>query len=272
MEKVISRDGTPIAYDKTGQGPSVILFDGAFCSRNFGPMPKLAPLLSRHFTVYAYDRRARGDSGDTKPYSIDREIDDMEAVIGVAGGSAFVFSISSGAILAITAVASGRLNVPKLAIYEPPFLTGNPKHRPPVDQFGHLTHLIAKDHRSEAVKYYMTKVIGMPAIVPFIMQFLPMWSQMKRNAPSLPYDSAVFGDGRLPEQLLASITVPTLVAGGDKSQELLQNAVKATAEVIPKAELVMLKGQTHNVSAKVLAPVLIDFFKAEVGASAAYGK
>ena len=131
MNKTLSKDGTSIAYYKTGAGPAVILVDGAFCSSRFGPMAKLAPVLDKYFTVITYDRRARGESGDTKPYDVQREIEDIEALIQVAGGSAQLFSISSGAILAIRAAASG-LNISKLALFEPPFV-GNPKGRRPAN-------------------------------------------------------------------------------------------------------------------------------------------
>lgn len=261
MEKVTSKDGTTIAYDKTGSGPSVIVFDGAFCSRNFGPTPKLVPHLASHFTVFAYDRRARGDSGDTKPYAVEREIEDLETMIKEAGGSAFVFSISSGAILALRAASRG-LSIRKLAVYEPPFMVGNLKHRPPPDHTEQLTKLIAAARLSEAIKYYLTKVIGMPAIIPAIMQLLPVWSKMKANARSLPYDSSVCGDFTLPTEQLASITIPTLVMAGDKSQEMLRNSMQAVADIIPGSRRRVLTGQTHNVSGKALAPVLTEFFTA----------
>src|SRR2546430_14869956 len=137
MRQVRSRDGTTIAYDQLGEGPPVILVDGAFCSRSFGPMPKLAPLLARSFTVFMYDRRGRGDSGDTAPYAVEREIDDLDALIREAGGSAFVYAMSSGAALALEAAAS-RLNITKLALYEPPFMVGNPAHVPPADHQAQL--------------------------------------------------------------------------------------------------------------------------------------
>src|SRR6266853_3797567 len=129
MKHVRSRDGTTIAYDRLGAGPPVILVDGAFCSRAFGPMPKLAPLLARDFTVFMYDRRGRGDSGDTAPYAVEREIDDLDALIHEAGGSAFVYAISSGAALALDAAAS-RLTIKKLALYEAPLMVGTPAHVP----------------------------------------------------------------------------------------------------------------------------------------------
>src|ERR1700726_4939076 len=121
MYTLASKDGTRIAYDKTGSGEAVILVDGAFCSRGFGPMSKIAALLSKTFTIYTYDRRGRGDSGDTKPYSVQREIDDVDALIGVAGGEACLFGISSGAMLCLEAAAAGS-PVKKIAVFEPPYV------------------------------------------------------------------------------------------------------------------------------------------------------
>ncbi|MDB4926331.1 alpha/beta fold hydrolase [Mucilaginibacter sp.] len=132
MDFVTSKDGTAIAYRKAGSGPALILVDGAFCSKDFGPMPKLASLLAESFTVFTYDRRARGESGDTPPYAVQKEIDDIQALLNEAGGSAFLFGISSGAVLALKAVAAG-LNITQLALYEPPFnIDGNIKNRRPV--------------------------------------------------------------------------------------------------------------------------------------------
>jgi len=261
MERLSSKDGTSLAYDKIGNGPPIILFDGAFCSRNFGPTPKLAPLLASSFTVYAYDRRGRGDSGDTKPYAVEREIEDLETMIDHAGRSAFVFSISSGAILALRAAASG-INIRKLAVYEPPFLVGDVKHRPPADHTEQLTKLVSEDRLSDAMKYYLTKVIGVPRFIPAVMQLLPLWSKMKVNARALPYDSAVCGDFRLQVEELNSMTIPTLVMAGSKSPQMLRDAMKAVSNRIPGAQRRVLDGQTHNVSAKALAPVLVEYFNA----------
>src|SRR5437867_459607 len=197
VNQVRSRDGTTIAYDRLGAGPPLILVDGAFCSRSFGPMPRLAPRLAQHFTVFMYDRRGRGDSGDTAPYAVEREIDDLDAVIRQAGGSAFVFAISSGAALALEAAAS-RLNVKKLALYEPPFMVGNPAHVPPVDHQTQLVRLIAEGRRVVPAIYYMNGIMGLPALLVTVFRFLPMWPKLKAAAPSLPYDSAVMGDFSLP--------------------------------------------------------------------------
>src|SRR6266571_2598000 len=212
MKHVRSRDGTTIAYDRLGRGeggPAVILVDGALCSRAFGPMPKLAPLVARDFTVFMYDRRGRGQSGDTAPYAVEREIDDLAALIREAGGSAFVYGISSGAALALEAAASG-LSIKKLALYEAPFMVGTPAHLPPADHHAQLVRLIAEGRRGDAVRYYMKDIIGMPGLLVAVFRFLPMWSKLKAVAPSLPYDSAIMGDFSLPAKRAASLALPAL--------------------------------------------------------------
>ena len=255
MSQVRSRDGTTIAYDRLGGGgPPVILVDGAFCSRAFGPMPKLAPLLTRDFTVFMYDRRGRGDSGDTAPYAVEREIDDLDALIHEAGGAASVYGISSGAALALEAAASG-LSITKLALYEPPFMV-----RPPADHHAQLVRLIAEGRRGDAVKFYMKDVIGMPGWLVTVFRFLPMWSKLKAIAPSLQYDSAIMGDFSLPARRAASLTMPALVLSGDKSVSVLREAAQRLSEVIPGARLRTLPSQTHNVAAAALAPLLKEFF------------
>jgi len=259
MNQVRSRDGTTIAYDRLGAGPPVILVDGAFCSRAFGPMPKLAPLLARDFTVFIYDRRGRGASGDTAPYAVKREIDDIDALIREAGGSAFVYAISSGAALALEAAATG-LSITKLALYEAPFMVGTPAHRPPVNHHAQLVQLIAEGRRGDAVGFYMRDVIGMPGWLVTVFRFLPMWSKLKAIAPTLAYDSAIMGDFSLPLRRASALSMPTLVISGDKSFPVLREAAQRLSEVIPGARLRTLPGQTHNVAAAALAPVLKEFF------------
>jgi pimeloyl-ACP methyl ester carboxylesterase len=259
MKTVTSKDGTPIAYDKSGSGYPVILVDGALCSRAFGPMPKLAQLLSPHFTVINYDRRGRNGSGDTAPYAPEREIEDIEALIKEAGGSAFVAGVSSGAALALAAAASG-LNIKKLALYEAPFMVDKSGHRPPVDSGAQLKAMIASNRRGDAVKFFMKDMVGVPALFVFIMRIMPIFSKLKAVAHTLPYDAAVMGDFSLPVKRAASVKVPTLLGGGEKSPASMQNAVKKLADAIPNSELKMFKGQTHNISVKVLAPALIAFF------------
>ena len=258
MNTVISKDGTRIAYEKSGNGPAFILIDGAFCSKNFGPMVKLAPVLSSHFTVFSYDRRARGDSGDTRPYHIQREIEDIEALISKAGGSAAVFAISSGAILALRAAASG-LNIKKLALLEPPFV-GNKKGRSARTAFQELSQLIADGRKEEACKFYLRKVIGLPAIIPFFLSFTKDWSKMKANANSLPYDAAICGDFSIPKELLHNVRIPSMVLASSKSPKSLRLPVKEIAELLPEGRQLTLKGSFHEVPPEILVPALVEFY------------
>lgn len=265
MEKVTSGDGTAIAFDRSGDGPPVILVDGAFCSRAFGPMPKLAPLLAERFTVINYDRRGRGDSGDAVTYAVEREIEDLDALIREAGGSAHVLGISSGAVLALEAAVSG-LGITSLAMYEPPFVAvSDSGHRAPEDSVARLTQMIADDRPGEAVKFYLTQVMGAPRIMYYGMRVMPWWPKMKAVAPSLPYDAEVMGDFLPPGERLASFAVPTLVLGGEKSPAALREAARAAADAVPDATFRVLEGQGHNVSTKALAPVLAEFFAARNG-------
>jgi pimeloyl-ACP methyl ester carboxylesterase len=258
---VISKDGTSIAYDQTGNGQPLVLIDGAFCCRSFGPMATLASLLANHFNVVYYDRRGRGGSGDAATYTVDKEIEDLEALIKQLGGSAHVFGMSSGAALALFAAAKG-LPITKLALFEPPFIAEDKTGRkPPTDTEAQLKSFIAKDQRGEAVKFFLTKVMGMPAPFVYIMRFMAMWPKMKAIANSLPYDAAIMGDFSLPTKTVSSIKVPTIVIGGEKSPSSLRIAVDAVAKAVPNSQLKMLKGQTHNVSMKLLAPVLDSYLQ-----------
>jgi pimeloyl-ACP methyl ester carboxylesterase len=259
MSTILSKDGTVIAFDELGNGEAIILVDGALCSRSFGPLPKLAQLLAPHFTVFHYDRRGRNESGDTPPYAVEREVEDIEALIAKSGGSASVFGTSSGAALALAAAARGA-NIKKLALYEPPFVAGRSARTAPPDSEAQLKRLIAAGKRGDAVKFFMVDMVGMPAIFAYILRVLPIWPKLKAVAHTLPYDAAVLGDFSLPKERAASVAVPTLVIGGEKSPVELRSAVSAVAEAVPGAKLRMLKGQTHNVSVKVLAPVLVEFF------------
>jgi pimeloyl-ACP methyl ester carboxylesterase len=262
MEKVNSKDGTSIAYERSGTGPALILVDGALCHRKFGPMPKLADFLTKDFTVYTYDRRGRGDSSDTTPYAVGREIDDIEALINAVGGSAYLFGLSSGAALALEAANRG-LPIKKVAAYEAPFIVDDSRTPIPPDFLDKLNEMLAKDRRGDAVRAFM-KLVGMPAIVVHLMRFLPAWSKLRAVAHTLPYDITIVKDNQtgkpLPADKWASIAVPAIVICGGKSPKWLQNGMKELAQVIPHAEHRTLLGQTHMVKANVLAPVLIEFF------------
>jgi pimeloyl-ACP methyl ester carboxylesterase len=264
VKKAISKDGTSIAYEQLGNGRPIILVDGALCSRSFGPMPKLAPLLAQHFAVFMYDRRGRGDSLDTKPYAVEREVEDLEALVNETGGSAFLFGISSGAALALEAANRG-LAIKKLALYEAPFIVDDSRSPIPEGYLAQLNELIASGRRGDAVKLFM-KLVGVPAIFVAMMRFMPAWSKLKGVAHTLPYDITIVQDNQrgksLPPKRWASVTVPTLVANGGKSPAWMRRAMQALAEVLPNAQHRTLEGQTHMLRAKAITPVLKEFFTA----------
>ena len=262
MPHVTSADGTKIAYERQGSGLPVILVDGALGYRALGFSKKLADELADRFTVYTYDRRGRGESTDTVPYSVQREVEDIEALIAVAGGSAHVYGISSGAALALEAANRG-LPIDRLGLYEIPFVLDG--SREPMDPHyrENLDRALADGDRGEAVKLFM-RLVGVPGPFVFVMRFMPAWSKLKASAHTLPYDQTVLGDtgsGKpLPADRTAGVKVPTLAIAGGKSPEWMRNAMLAVAEASPTAEYRTLEGQMHNLKAKALAPVLADFF------------
>jgi pimeloyl-ACP methyl ester carboxylesterase len=262
MNTARSHDGTPIAYETSGEGPPLILVDGALCYRASGPSRPLAAELASHFTVYTYDRRGRGDSGDTAPYSVDREVEDLEALIEEAGGSAHVYGISSGAVLALQAAAQGAA-IESLALYEPPFIVDASRAPMPDDYRERVEGLVATGRRGDAVKMFMRHV-GVPRALVALMGLMPMFKRLKDVAHTLAYDAAVMGDtqsGRpLPRTRWSGVTAPTLVIAGGKSPAWLHVGAQELADVVPGAESRVLPGQTHMVKAKALAPMLADWF------------
>jgi pimeloyl-ACP methyl ester carboxylesterase len=259
MSYVISQDGTRIAYERLGSGPPVILIDGAMCSRAFGPMPKIAELLKEQFTVFLYDRRGRGESGDTQPYSKAREVEDVAALIDVAGGSAFVVGLSSGGALGLEAAAGGAC-ISKLAVYEPPFMVDDQRHAR-LDHEGKLRALIAAGKRGAAVKYFMRDMVAVPAPVVFMMQLMRgIWRKLQAIAHTLPYDAAIMGDWQVPQRL-SRLQTPTLAMYGGKTQTRLKRAIEELVKVLPNVRQQVLPGQTHNVNAAVLVPALVAYFK-----------
>jgi pimeloyl-ACP methyl ester carboxylesterase len=257
METVTSADGTTIAFDRAGAGPAIIFVVGAFNERS--TCAPLAGALRSRFTVMTYDRRGRGDSGDTAPYAVDREIDDLDALIAEAGGSALVFGYSSGAVLAMLAAARGSA-IDRLALYEPPLTADGSAPAPPADAAAHLAELIAAGRRGDAVAYFQTEVIGMPAELVAQIRNAPMWPALERIAHTLVYDTTICGDGTVPAETAAAITVPTLVIDGTASAPALRRAARATADAIPGARQHSLEGQTHELVAEATAPVLAEFF------------
>ena len=258
-ETTTSADGTPIAFERVGAGPAVVLVDGALCYRAFGPSRPLAAALADRYTVFVYDRRGRGESGNTLPYSPQREIDDLQAVIAAAGGDAYVYGSSSGAGIALEAAAAG-VRMRRLATYEAPYVAARWKD-PSVDHLAHMESLIAADKRGAAVSYFLVPMVGAPAFVPVMMRAMPkVWNQMKAAAPTLPYDLRVMGSFTVPTERFESIAVPTLVMVGGKSPRPMRDAQDTIAAAIPGSQFAVLDGQTHQVSEKAIAPQLEAFF------------
>jgi pimeloyl-ACP methyl ester carboxylesterase len=262
VEKVISKDGTSIAVDRLGTGPALILVDGAMCSRGFGPMPPLAKELASRFTVYHYDRRGRGDSGDGFAFEPQREIEDLEAVLKHAGGSALVFGISSGAALAGEAVRQLR-GIRRLALFEAPYVIDNTHEPLPPNFIEETKALVASGNRSGAVKKFM-RYVGTPALMVLVMPLFPFWKKLTKIAHTLANDLEIIAphhNGKpFPEGKWSMVTVPVLVMAGGKSPAYMQNAMRAWAKAFPNAIHQTLPGQTHMVKQDVLAPALTEFF------------
>ena len=259
MSKIISKDGTEIAYEKTGKGPALILVDGALCYRSFGPMPGLARLLAPHFTVTTYDRRGRGESSNSKPFALEHEVEDLGALIDEAGGAAFVYGISSGACLALeTAIRLGK-KVRKLAMYEPPYYSGNGARRAWLDYRTQLAHLLSTGRRGDAIILFM-QFVGTPSDQVEGMRQAPMWPMFEAVAPTLAYDAAAMGEDRsAPVERATVVKVPTLVMNGTAIPFMRDTAV-TLSKAIPHARQRTLDGQTHDVDLQVLAPLLVEFF------------
>jgi len=256
MSKVTSRDGTTIAFDRMGEGSPVILVCGGSVDRMSNA--PLAALLAEHFTVFNYDRRGRGDSGDTAPYAVDREVEDIEALIDAAGGSANLWGSSSGAVLAMIATASG-VPVTKLALWEPPFILDE-NARPPADQVEQYERMIAEGRRGDAAEYFMSKVVGMPPEFVADARKQPWWAGQEAIAHTLAYDARIMGDYSIPTETAASVKAPTLVLAGGADMPFMRESAQALADAIPDGQVRFLDGQGHNVDPTVLAPALKEFF------------
>jgi pimeloyl-ACP methyl ester carboxylesterase len=263
FETVRSADGTTIAYQKTGSGPAVVLIGGAFNDRS--TTVALAEQLAPGFTAYSYDRRGRGDSGDTPPFAVDREIEDLAAVMAAAaadtGGPVSLFGHSSGAVLALEATARG-LPVERLAVYESPFAVDDLRPVPGDDIGDRLSALVAEGRRTDAVRLFLTESVGVPDAVVDGMRSGPGWSGMEAIAHTLPYDAALFEPGlRVPTERYATIAVPVLAVDGTDSPPWMRASVAAVAKAIPGAEHVSLDGQDHGIlhGPAPLVPVLERF-------------
>lgn len=252
---IVSVDGTPIAYERRGDGPPLIVVDGAGCHRAFGPARPLASHLASDLTVYTYDRRGRGDSGDTVPYDPVCEVEDLAAVIEAAGGSACVFGISSGALLALHAAAC-RVTIPKVALFEPPIHTGD---EPPDATAREIGELVAAGRRGDAVAHFQT-AIGIPPEAVADMRQAPFWPALEAVAHTLVYDLTIAEETTL--DLARDVAVPTLVIDSEGSTGDLPAWAAALVEALPDARHVSLPGAWHDVPPDVLAPALADFLRA----------
>ncbi|MEV6645096.1 alpha/beta hydrolase [Amycolatopsis sp. NPDC051371] len=262
MSTTVSADGTKIAYTRAGSGPALVLVDGAMCYRGSSPNDALAKELTAHFTVYTYDRRGRGESTDTGPYAVEREVEDIAALVKEAGGEAFLFGISSGAALALEAARG--LPVTKLALYEPPFVVDGTRPRVPADYPARLDSALSEGKRGQAVKMFMTEGVGLSGTMVAMMRIMPFWAKLKRVAHTIPYDTAFVVEHQsgapLPAEAWSEVKVPALAVDGGRSPAWMRNGVSSLAKALPSAEYRTLPGQTHIVKAAALAPVLTDFY------------
>lgn len=258
MGTVSSKDGTVIAFDRSGTGPAVVIVGGILGDRS--QQAPLAELLAEHFTVFNYDRRGRGESGDTPPYAVDREFEDLDAVIQEAGGSAMVYGTSGCAILAMEAAAHGLApKFERLALWEPSYILPGSRPPAPPDYQAQLAQMLAAGRRGDMVELFMTGAVGMPAEFVAQMRGAPWWPAQEALAHTLVYEAAIVGDFSLPAQRLALVTVPALVIDGGETPWLSQSA-QAVAGALPNARRRTLNGQPHNVAPEAIAPALVEFF------------
>jgi len=257
-KKTISRDGTPIAYERYGDGPAVVLVGGAMCTG--ATLARLAAALSDRFGAITYDRRGRGDSGDTAPFAVAREVEDIAALIETSGGSASLYGISSGGALALEAAASG-LPVSEVAVYETPFAVDDTDAKRRTEYTERLTELLAQERNGDAVELFMS-LTGAPPQMIRSARHSPMWPGMEAIAPTLAYDDAAMAGGLVPRERLATLTVPVLAVAGGASPGWMHEATRAVADAAPEGTYRTLENQTHMVDPEALAPVLAEFFSA----------
>jgi pimeloyl-ACP methyl ester carboxylesterase len=260
LKTVSSSDGTRIAYDQQGAGPALILVDGALTVHSSRSGSELARLLAPHFTVYGFDRRGRGQSGDTLPYAVDREIDDIQALIERAGGSAFLYGHSSGGPLAMRAALRLGRQVSKIAMYEAPYNNDPGAQEPWRRYLGQLTAALAAGRRGDAVALFL-RFVGTPAEQVDGLRRAPSWPALEAIAPTLAYDhAAIMGPSlSVPAELAAGVSVPALVMAGDAGLAFMPDTARSLSQAIPLGQLRMLAGQTHQVNPGALAPILTEF-------------
>jgi pimeloyl-ACP methyl ester carboxylesterase len=262
MPFVTSKDGTRIGYSVVGSGPAIVLVDGAMCYREMGPATPLAEELKDSFTVYTYDRRGRGESGDTKPYSTQREVEDLQAVIDAAGGSVKIYAISSGVALALE-TANQTSGITGMVLYEAPMFTDTTRKPVPTDYVQRMDQLVASGDNAGAVKHFMQNGINVPWFALLMMQVMGMFKKMAPVGSTLPYDTAFVAPfwtyKPIPANRWPNATMRILAIGGSKSDTWMQNAQKAIAANLPNAQHKTLAGQNHMVAASAIGPMIKEF-------------
>jgi pimeloyl-ACP methyl ester carboxylesterase len=257
LQTITSKDGTKLVAEVTGTGPAIVLLPGGSVDR--GANAALAAVLSDGFTVWNLDRRGRGDSGDTLPYAVEREIEDVRAAIDAAGGHAHLYGSSSGAGLALEAAAAGA-NVDKLVLWEPPYSV-DPDRRPPADSAEQLERMVAEGRRDDAATFFMVDMVRLPAEFAAFARTQPWWEGQLRLAHTLAYDARVMGDYSVPIETAARITAPTLILTGGASFDLFGPTAKTLVAAMPNARSEVLEGQEHNVDPAVLGPAMAAFLR-----------
>jgi pimeloyl-ACP methyl ester carboxylesterase len=252
---IVSSDGTRIAFDRVGDGPPLVLVVGAFNTRDTGA-PLARALAARH-AVYTYDRRGRGDSGDTAPYEIDRELDDLAALLAHAGGAAAVLGFSSGAALALHAAARG-LAITRLALYDLPLVA---EGAPGPDHRGALDALVRAGRRGDAVEYFQREVVRIPPPVIAELRRAPFRAALEAMAHTLVYDMTITGDGLLPRALLPAVRAPTLAIVGEASPPFMRATAEALARAVADGRALVLAGAGHELDPARLAPVVDAFLQ-----------
>ncbi|MGI5347558.1 alpha/beta fold hydrolase [Streptomyces sp. CA-250714] len=253
-----SLDGTKLAYEQFGDGPPVVLAGGALTTRTAG-VPLARQLAGLGLSGVVYDRRGRGDSGDTEPYAPAREGEDLAAVAAALGaGEVFAFGMSSGGLVVLEAAAHAGAALSRLVLFEPPFTGAAGELQDPV-RVARLIELIGQGERSQAVAHFMAEIIGLPPQAVEGARRSPAWDDMTKIAHTLSYDTTLLGDGTLPTETLAAVRVPTLVLSSDASTPVLQDAARATARALPYGEHRAVPGAFHQVPPEDLAPVVRDF-------------
>jgi pimeloyl-ACP methyl ester carboxylesterase len=273
-----SKDGTVIAYEQTGQGPAVILVAAALADR--GGARRLAGHLAEHFRVINYDRRGRGKSTDTQPYAVQREIEDIAALVDASGGPAFLFGSSSGSVLALDAAAALGSRIKRVFIYEPPFIVDNSRPPMPDDLIQEVTALTSTGRRSDAVKLFFAKGMGIPDPAVNLMRlFMPGWSKMAGMAHTVRYDLTILEGTQagkpLPAERWSAVTAPTLVTVGSRSEPFFHHGAQALAGMLPKARYGSLEGRDHSAvlfASTALAARAQQFFLSADNTRSAYEK